>query len=29
MGITTVQRIWAEAGLKPHRVETFKFSTDP
>ena len=27
--ITTVQRIWAEAGLKPHRVETFKFSTDP
>jgi transposase len=26
---TTVQRIWAEAGLKPHRVETFKFSTDP
>jgi transposase len=29
MSITTVQRIWAEAGLKPHRVETFKFSTDP
>jgi transposase len=29
MGITTVQRIWAEAGLKPHRTETFKFSTDP
>ncbi len=27
--ITTVQRIWAEAGLKPHRTETFKFSTDP
>ena len=26
---TTIQRIWAEAGLKPHRVETFKFSTDP
>ena len=23
ISITTVQRIWAEAGLKPHRVETF------
>ena len=29
MGTTTVQRIWAEARLKPHRTETFKFSTDP
>jgi len=29
MSITTVQRIWAEAGLRPHLVETFKFSTDP
>ena len=29
MSITTVQRIWATAGLKPHRTETFKFSTDP
>ncbi len=29
MGTTTVQRIWAEAGLRPHRTETFKFSTDP
>lgn len=29
ISITTVQRIWAEAHLKPHRVETFKFSTDP
>ena len=29
MGTTTVQRIWAEAGLQPRRVETFKFSTDP
>ena len=29
MGTTTVQRIWAEANLKPHQVETFKFSTDP
>jgi len=27
--ITTVQRIWKEAGLQPHRTETFKFSTDP
>jgi transposase len=26
---TTIQRIWAEADLKPHRVETFKWSTDP
>jgi transposase-like protein/transposase len=26
---TTVFRIWAEAHLKPHRTETFKFSTDP
>jgi transposase len=24
-----VQRIWKAHGLKPHRVETFKFSTDP
>ena len=24
-----MQRIWAEAALKPHRVETFKWSTDP
>ena len=29
MGTTTIQRIWAEAGLQPHRSETFKFSTDP
>ena len=29
ISITTVQRIWAAAKLKPHRVETFKFSTDP
>ena len=29
MGTTTVQRMWAEANLKPHRTETFKFSTDP
>jgi transposase len=25
----TVQRIWSELGLKPHRVETFKVSNDP
>lgn len=29
MSETTVWRIWRSAGLKPHRVETFKFSTDP
>ena len=26
---TTVQRIWAARGLKPHRVETFNLSKDP
>jgi transposase len=26
---TTVQKIWAARGLKPHRVETFKLSKDP
>jgi transposase len=25
----TVSRIWREYGLKPHRTQTFKFSTDP
>ena len=25
----TVQRIWSARGLKPHRVDTFKLSTDP
>jgi hypothetical protein len=25
----TVQRIWDARGLKPHRVETFKLSSDP
>lgn len=29
MSETTVWRIWQSAGLQPHRVETFKFSTDP
>jgi hypothetical protein len=24
-----VQRIWAAHGLKPHRVRTFKLSSDP
>jgi len=24
-----VQRVWAAAGLQPHRVETFKISNDP
>jgi transposase len=26
---TSVQRIWKEAGLKPHLVKRFKVSTDP
>jgi transposase len=26
---STVHRIWQEHSLKPHRVETFQFSTDP
>lgn len=26
---STVVRIWREANLKPHRLETFKFTTDP
>jgi len=25
----TVQRIWDARGPKPHRVETFKLSSDP
>lgn len=25
----SIQRIWDAHGLKPHRVETFKLSTDP
>ena len=29
MSASTVHRIWAELGYKPHRTETFKFSTDP
>jgi hypothetical protein len=26
---STVHRIWRAFGLQPHRVETFKLSTDP
>ena len=26
---STVQKIWAARGLKPHRLKTFKLSTDP
>jgi transposase len=26
---STVQRIWSARGIQPHRVETFKLSTDP
>ena len=26
---STVHRIWRTFGLQPHRVETFKLSTDP
>jgi hypothetical protein len=29
ISITTIQRIWAEANLRPHRVETFRWNTDP
>jgi transposase len=29
MSPSTVHRIWGELGYRPHRTETFKFSTDP
>jgi transposase len=29
LSVGTVQRIWRAFGLKPHRQETFKLSTDP
>ena len=29
MSPSTVHRIWAELGYKPHRTQTFKFSDDP
>ena len=29
LSVTTVGRIWRAFGLRPHRAETFKLSTDP
>ena len=29
LSVSTVQRIWRACGLQPHRLETFKLSTDP
>ncbi|MBV9238065.1 MAG: IS630 family transposase, partial [Xanthobacteraceae bacterium] len=29
LSVSTVQRIWRAFGVKPHRQETFKLSTDP
>ena len=29
LSVSTVQRIWGAFGLQPHRLETFKLSTDP
>jgi transposase len=29
LSISSVQRIWRAFGLQPHRIETFKLSTDP
>src|SRR5258708_12194299 len=29
LSVSTVQRIWRAFGLPPHRLETFKLSTDP
>jgi transposase len=29
LSISTVQRVWRAFGLQPHRLETFKLSTDP
>lgn len=29
LSTSTVQRIWRAFGLRPHRLETFKLSTDP
>jgi transposase len=29
ISVSSVQRIWRAFGLKPHRIETFKLSTDP
>ena len=29
ISVSSVQRIWRAFGLQPHRMETFKLSTDP
>jgi hypothetical protein len=29
VSFATVARIWRKCGLQPHRIETFRFSTDP
>ena len=29
LSVSTGRRIWRAFGLKPHRQETFKLSTDP
>jgi UDP-N-acetylmuramoylalanine-D-glutamate ligase len=29
ISVSSVGRIWRAFGLQPHRVETFKLSTDP
>src|SRR3954468_20826045 len=29
LSVSSVQRIWRAFGLQPHRLETFKLSTDP
>lgn len=29
LSVSTVQSIWRAFGLQPHRLETFKLSTDP
>jgi transposase len=29
VSVSSVQRIWRAVGLQPHRIETFKLSTDP
>ncbi len=29
LSVSSVQRVWRAFGLRPHRLETFKLSTDP
>ena len=29
LSVSTMRRIWRALGLQPHRLETFKLSTDP